>query len=127
MAALGITLARREFALEVRQPDAPPVDVAFAFDAAFTTIGWLIPLALFRRPIERVLLRKTRYEVEKNISRLAADWRGRVEGVILELRQQTELAAQSELEALERMLMQTTSDAPRLRGQIEELEVMPVA
>ena len=40
---------------------------------------WLIPLALFRRPIERVLLRKARYEVEKNLPRLAVDWRDRVE------------------------------------------------
>ena len=123
-AALGVTLMPREFALEVRQPDAPPVAVAYAFDAAFTTVGWLIPLTLFRLPIERVLLGKARYEVEKNLSRLAADWRGRVEGVILELRQQTELAAQSELQALEQMLEQTTSTAPRLRGQIETLETM---
>jgi GTP-binding protein EngB required for normal cell division len=123
-AALGVTLAPREFALEVRKPDVPPVDVAYAFDAAFTTIGWLIPLTLFRLPIERVLLRKARYEVQKNLSRLAADWRGRVEGVILELRHQTELAAQSELESLERMLAQTASNVPRLREQVTALEAM---
>jgi GTP-binding protein EngB required for normal cell division len=123
-AALGVTLAPRDFALEVRRPEAPPVQVAYAFDAAFTSVGWLIPLTIFRRPIERVLLRKARYEVEKNLSRLAADWRDRVEGVILELRQQTELTAQNELEALEQMLEQTTSDAPGLRGQIEALETM---
>jgi GTP-binding protein EngB required for normal cell division len=120
--ALGVTLAPREFTLEVRQPDAPPVDVAYAFDASLITVGWLLPLTLFRRPIERVLLRKARYEVEKNLSRLAAEWRGRVEGVILELRQQTELAAQSELETLEQMLEQTPSSVPRLREQIAELE-----
>jgi hypothetical protein len=34
------------------------VDVSYAFDVAFTTVGWFIPLTLFRRPIERVLLRK---------------------------------------------------------------------
>lgn len=123
-AALGVTLAPRDFTLEVRRPEAPPVHVAYAFDAAFTTVGWLIPMALFRRPIERVLLRKARYEVEKNLSRLAADWRDRVGGVIFELRQQAELTAQNELEALEQMLEQTTSTAPGLRGQIEALETM---
>lgn len=46
--------------------------MAFASDVAFSTLGWLIPLTLFRRPIERVLLRKARYAVEKNLSRLAA-------------------------------------------------------
>lgn len=121
-AALGVTLAPREFMLEVRQPEAPPVDVDYAFDAASTTVGWLIPLTIFRRPIERVLRRKARYEVEKNLSRLAADWRDRVANVIVELRQQTELAAQTELESLERMLAQTQSDELRLREEIAGLE-----
>ncbi len=121
-AALGVTLTPHEFALEVREPQAPPVAVAFAFDAAFTTIGWLIPVTLFRRPVERVLLRKARYEVEKNLSRLAADWRDRVGVAIEDLRRQTELAAQNELETLERMLAQTSSGVPRLREQMVELE-----
>lgn len=95
--------------------------VAYAFDAAFTSIGWLIPLTLFRGPIERVLRRKARWEVEKNLSRLAADWRERVDEVIGEMRLQTERAAQSELDALEQMLAQTASDAPRLREQIATL------
>jgi hypothetical protein len=38
-AALGVTLTPRAFALDVRAPQAPPVDVAYAFDAAFTTAG----------------------------------------------------------------------------------------
>jgi len=47
--------------------------------------------------------------------------------VILELRQQTELAAQSELEALEGMLEQTPSSVPRLREQIAKLESLRAA
>jgi GTP-binding protein EngB required for normal cell division len=125
-AALGVTLAPREFTLEVREPDAPPVDVAYAFDAAFTIVGWLLPLTLFRRPIERVLLRRTRYEVEKNLSRLASDWCDRVGIVIEELCRQTESIAREELETLERMLVQTVSDAPRLCEHIAELETLPV-
>jgi len=121
-AALGVSLSPREFNPEVREPAAPPVNVAFAFDAAFSTAGWLIPLTWFRRPIERNLLRKARYEVKKNLCRLAADWRDRVEVVIAELRRQTEDAARNELEALEQMLAQTASQAPRLREQIMELE-----
>lgn len=71
-----------------------------------------------------MLLRKTGWEVEKNLSRLAADWRDRVGQVILELRQQTEVAAHAELESLESMLTQSVSDAPRVRRQIEELEAL---
>jgi GTP-binding protein EngB required for normal cell division len=120
--ALGVTLTPREFNLEVREPTAPPVDVAFAFDPAFTTIGWLIPLTVFRRLIERNLLRKARWEVEKNLSRVASDWRDRVAAAIKELTRQAEQQALDELAALEQTLAQTASNAPELKQAIDELE-----
>jgi hypothetical protein len=98
------------------------VDVAYAFDAAFSTVGWLIPLTLFRQPIEHVLLRKARWEVEKNLSRLAADWRDRVAAGINELARQAEQQALDELAALEQMVAQTKSAEPRLRKAITNLE-----
>ena len=121
-AALGVSLTSREFSLEVREPSAPPVDVAYAFDVAFTTIGWLIPLTLFRRPIERILLRIARWEVKKNLSRLAADWRDRVAAGINELTRQAEQQALDELAALEQTLAQTASKAPELKQAIDDLE-----
>ncbi|MGB8368599.1 MAG: dynamin family protein [Limisphaerales bacterium] len=117
-AALGVTLTRREFALEVREPSTPPVNVSYAFDAAFTTIGWLIPLAFFRKPIERALLRKARWEVEKNLSRLAADWQTRVSAGVQELRRQAEQYALNELATLEQMLAQGQSNQPQLEQAI---------
>jgi hypothetical protein len=117
-AALGVTLTRREFALEVREPSAPPVNVSYAFDAAFTTIGWLIPLTLFRKPIERELLRKARWEVEKNLSRLAAAWQTRVSAGVQELRRQAEQYALNELATLEQMLAQGQSNQPQLEQAI---------
>ncbi len=120
--ALGVTLTPREFALEVREPTAPPVDVAFAFDPAFTTLGWIIPLTIFRRPIERNLQRKARWEVEKNLSRVASDWRDRVAAGIKELTRQAEQQALDELAALEQTLAQTASKAPELKQFIDELE-----
>lgn len=124
--ALGVTLDPREFALAVREPEAPPVSVAYAFDAAFTTVAWMIPVTLFRSPIERVLLRKARYEVEKNLSRLASAWRDRITIAIEDLHRQSESAALEELTALERMLEQTPSGVPKLREQIAGLEALPL-
>ncbi len=121
-AALGVTLTPRDFSLEVHEPKAPPVDVAFAFDAAFTTIGWIIPLTIFRRPIEHNLLRKARWEVKKNLSRVASDWRDRVAAGIKELTCQAEQQALDELAALEQTLAQTASRAPELKQAIDELE-----
>jgi hypothetical protein len=121
-AAFGVCLTPREFFLEVREPSAPPVDVSYACDVLFTTIGWLIPVMLVRVPIERMLLRKARWEVEKNLSRLAVDWRDRVAAGINELTRQAEQQALDELAALEQTLARTKSDEPRLREAIGELE-----
>jgi GTP-binding protein EngB required for normal cell division len=121
-AALGVTLTPAEFTLEVPEPSAPPIHVAYAFDAALTTAGNLIPVTLFRRPIQRVLLRKARWEVEKNLSRLAADWRDRVAGGINELMHQAEKQALDELTALEQLAEHSSSKAPDLRQAIGELE-----
>jgi hypothetical protein len=120
--ALGVTLTPCEFMLEAREPEGPPVDVAYAFDAAFTTAGWLIPMALFRKPIERVLLRKARYEVEKNLSRLAVQWRERVAQGIKELTGEAERQALEELGALEGLVAGSVSSAAEMEGALGELE-----
>ncbi len=121
-AALGVTLTPSEFSLEVPEPSAPPIDVSYAFDVAFSTVGHLMPLTLFRRPIERNLLRKARYEVEKNLSRLAADWRDRVAGGVNELTRQAEKQALDELAALEQLAAHSPSKAPELKKAMEGLE-----
>ena len=59
--------------LVLAQPSAPAAGVAYAFDVASRTIGWLVPLGVFRRPFGGVLGRKAWWEVEENLSRLAAD------------------------------------------------------
>ena len=120
-----MNLLPREFNLEVREPSQPPVDVAFAFDAAFSLVGWLIPpLTLFRNPIERNSPRKARYEVEKNLSRLAAAWRDRVAASTNELVRQAGQQALEELTALENALAQTKSGEAELRATIAGLEAL---
>jgi GTP-binding protein EngB required for normal cell division len=121
-ASLGVTLAPAEFALEAPEPKAPPVDVSYGFDAAITTAGWVLPAGLFRRAVKRVLLRKARWEVEKNVSRLAADWRDRVAAGIRELTRQAEGQAIEELQTLERMAAGGGSRVAELEGAVGELE-----
>ena len=120
-AALGVSLTPREFVLEAPEPSAPPVDVGFV-DAAFSLVSFAIPMTLFRRWIERALLRKSHWETEKNLSRLASDWRDRVAAGINELTRQAEQQAQDELAALEQTLAQTASKAPELKQAIDDLE-----
>jgi hypothetical protein len=79
-------------------------------------------MTLFRVPIHRVLLRKARWEVEKNLSRLAADWRDRVAAGINELTHLAEKQALDELAALEQLATHSASKAPELKEAIGELE-----
>ncbi|HAK95987.1 MAG TPA: hypothetical protein DCM87_13600 [Planctomycetes bacterium] len=121
-AALGVSLTPREFPLDVREPSDPPVDVAYAFDAAAAALAWLVPLTLFRRPIERMLLRKARWEAEKNLWRLAADWRDGVAAGIDELILQAERHALEELAALEHALAHAPAGSPALIQAIGDME-----
>ena len=106
------------------EPSSPPVDVGYAFDVAFSLVGHLIPLMVFRRPLKRALARKTRWEVEKNLSRLAAAWQERVTAGISELVRQAEERAAGEMAALEQMLGQSRSSEPHFQRAVEKVEVM---
>ncbi|MGB7768262.1 MAG: hypothetical protein WBN22_05340, partial [Verrucomicrobiia bacterium] len=121
LAALGVTLAPHDIVLEVPEPAAPPVDIGYV-DAAFSLISPVIPMSVFRRVIERSLLRKSRWETGKNLSRLASNWRDRVAKRISELTRQAEQQALDELAALEHTLKQNASQAPELKQAIEALE-----
>lgn len=120
--ALGVTLARHQFQLEVGAPASPPVNVGVAFDVTLDLIGYLVPMTVFGRLVRRRLLRQARYELRKNLSRLAAAWRDRVSRAIEELKRQAIEQAGNELTALEQTLRNATSDAPKLRRQIAEIE-----
>lgn len=122
--ALGLSLTPHEFNLEVSEPSAPPVAVGVAFDVPLNLLGYLIPMALARPLVERRLSRQARYEVEKNLSRLAADWRNRISVAIEELRAQAERYARDELATLEQMLAQTNTNELQLREAIRELEAV---
>ena len=121
-AALGVALTPPEFSLDVEDPAAPPVDVAYALDPFLMAVGNLVPMTLFGALVRRVLQRKARWEVEKNISRLAAEWRDRVAAGINELTHQAEKQAMDELTALEQLAVNTFSKAPDLGEAIAELE-----
>jgi GTP-binding protein EngB required for normal cell division len=120
-AALGIALAPHDIVFEAPEPSAPPIDIGYV-DAAFSLISPVIPMSVFRPMIERSLLRKSLWETKKNLSRLASNWRDRVARGISELTRQAEQQALDELAALEQMLAQTQSSAPRLRQIIADLE-----
>ena len=103
------------------EPSAPPVNVTYV-DAALKIAGNLIPLTLFRRPVQQNVATQTRWEVEKNLSRLAAEWRDRVATCINELTHQAEEQALDELGSLEQLAAQLSPKGTVLQMAIQELK-----
>lgn len=121
-AAVGIELTPRKFFLEVREPAVPPVDVSFAFDAAFGIVAVLIPLFLVRPLVERSLLLKARDQLAKNISRLVSTWRDRVDVEIKRLVNSAERQAEEELDGLEQAVARNRTEEPELRRMIAQID-----
>ncbi|MCX8108929.1 MAG: dynamin family protein [Verrucomicrobiae bacterium] len=121
-AALGVTLAQPEFSLAFDEPSAPPVDVGYGFDVSLDLLGYFVPMTIFRPLIDRVLKRRSHWELEKNLSRLAAAWQSRIAKVITSLVHRAEQEALDEIVMLETMLSRTTSHAGTLEETIREFE-----
>jgi hypothetical protein len=129
----GLRLLQRKQRLREAVAAAGRTDVGCAFDEALSLAGRRLPLAVFRHSTGRALVRKTSWEVEKNLSRLAAAWQEKIGASISELVRQTESHAAAELAGLEQMVGQTRSSEPRLRQLLakitamhEELQAAPV-
>jgi hypothetical protein len=120
--ALGITLGPCEFEIATRSPAVPPVDIAFVLGGPLGAAAVFVPLTIFRPIVERSLIRKANYELEKNISRLASNWRDRIAAEIDELIECAEQQVLDELSGFEQALDREMPNAPRLRSMIEEIE-----
>jgi hypothetical protein len=72
--ALGIRFEGARFDPRVEEPGHPDVRLSPVFDTHFELLWFLIPMRVFRPLVRRHFLRKVPWEVEKNLSRVAAQW-----------------------------------------------------
>jgi GTP-binding protein EngB required for normal cell division len=72
--ALGIRFEGARFEPQVEEPAHPDVRLSPTFDTHFDLLWFLIPMPVFRPLIRRHFLRRIPWEVEKNLSRVAAQW-----------------------------------------------------
>lgn len=124
-ASLGLELEPPVFPLEVSAPPAPPVQVNASLMVPMDLLGYLVPMPLVRPWIERRFLRRARWEVEKNLSRLCADWQNRISAAIRKLTQEAVRQAESELHTLERLAAPKASDpSATLQADLVELKTL---
>jgi GTP-binding protein EngB required for normal cell division len=72
--ALGIRFEGARFDPQVEEPSHPDVRLSPTFDTHFELLWFLIPMPVFRPLIHRHFERRIPWEVEKNLSRVAAQW-----------------------------------------------------
>jgi len=72
--ALGILLTASPFEFEVKRPAAPAISVSNPYMFNVDLLWFVIPMFIFRPSVERHLLGRIHWEVEKNLSRLASQW-----------------------------------------------------
>ena len=72
--ALGIRFEGARFDPAVEEPAHPDVRLSPTFDTHFELLWFLVPMGVFRPLVRRHFLRRIPWEVEKNLSRVAAQW-----------------------------------------------------
>jgi len=72
--ALGIRFEGARFDPQVEEPAHPDVRLSPTFDTHFELLWFLIPMQIFRPLVRRHFLRRIPWEVEKNLSRVSAQW-----------------------------------------------------
>jgi GTP-binding protein EngB required for normal cell division len=72
--ALGVRFEGARFDPRVEEPARPDVRLSPTFDTHFDLLWFLVPMGIFRPLVRRHFLRRIPWEVEKNLSRVAAQW-----------------------------------------------------
>lgn len=114
---LGVKMAAVEWKIDVVEPERPDITYSKSFDVHLDLLWFLIPMLLFRKIFERHFLRSVPREVEKNISRLAAQWEKRVNDAIEVMKKQAFQYIHEELATIGALLSQT-------QGQTESISVL---
>jgi GTP-binding protein EngB required for normal cell division len=122
--ALGIQFAGARFEAQVEEPSHPNVRLSPTFDTYFELLWFLIPMPVFRPLVHRHFLRRIPWEVEKNLSRVAAQWADAVGGVIDGLARDASEFLERELSTIEGLVGAPGTAGARseqIRVALEEL------
>jgi GTP-binding protein EngB required for normal cell division len=118
---LGIKMASAVWRGEIKAPERADVSISPAFDIHIDSIWFLLPMPLIKNWVNRHLLRKVFWEVEKNLSRLSSQWTDAVDSRIRDLKQQAEIYAGTEIKTIENLLARQSSQIPQFEQARNEL------
>jgi len=121
--ALGVKIAEADWQIEVAEPSRPDVGFIRVFDFHFDLLWYLIPMALFRKLFERHFLALIPRAVEMNLSRLGAQWEGRINVAIEEMRKQAAGYVKNEIATIEALLAGSDGKTAEIEKWIDELKI----
>ncbi|MBI5863873.1 MAG: dynamin family protein [Planctomycetes bacterium] len=120
--ALGIKLSPLRWETHPANEVAPPIAVGKVFDIQIDLLWFLLPMPLLGRLFHGHFRRKIPWEVEKNLSRLAADWSDAARVAIAGLHQQAFALVQAEIAAMNDVLSVQRDDAGVIRAELSRIE-----
>ena len=120
--ALGLSFEGANFHAEVAEPSRPDVRTGRTFDTGVELLWFLIPMGIFRPLVRRHFLRRIPWEVEKNLSRLAAQWADAVNASIDGLARQSMAFLANELATLEGLVGNASDRRPEIQKALDLLD-----
>ena len=121
---LSVELADDEHSIQVATPASPDVSVGRVFDTPWDTIWFVIPVPILRPVIRRHFIRQLHWEMEKNLSRLAAQWSERINLSITEAVAREEAYVDNEIATVLSILSQGKSRVPSIRQALDETNTL---
>jgi GTP-binding protein EngB required for normal cell division len=127
--ALGIRFDGARFDPRVEEPAHPDVRLSPAFDTHFELLWFLVPMGLFRPRVRRHFLRRVPWEVEKNLSRVAAQWADAVAASIDGLFRDATTFLEREVETIAGLVGEADAGTRReeIRAALQELSALESA
>lgn len=120
--ALGIAFEGAQFRAEIAEPSRPDVRTGRTFDTSVELLWFLVPMAIFRPLVRRHFLRRIPWEVEKNLSRLAAQWADAVNASIDDLARQAMAFLADELLTIEGLVADPEDRRPEIEKALDILK-----
>ncbi len=104
MPAFGIPLRITEVDIEIQEPANPDIGIGRVFDHSWELLSPVVPVFLIKATAKRHFSRKIPYIIYMNISRLASQWEGSINGALLRLEKEAERRLDELIATVDRLI-----------------------
>ncbi len=119
--AFGVPLRTTETEIHLEEPRSPDIRIGRVFDHNWELLSPILPMWLVKPLVERHFAGKVPEMVEKNLSRLASQWEGCINGAMAQLGKEAERRLDELIETVERLITSSSNDAPKIRADLERI------